>query len=288
MEKLIFTREDQEDRDTFRIILEIMKMQGAIGESQSTDYEDALWYIANLEIHNKKNLPEGDVTQHFDNIIFDFDGVIYDSANVIYKAALIMIQYYKAHHIEIPKSHKDVASSFSSPAIEYFKRFGIDFISPEEAKEFREYYLKVVKPKIEEGAMPDLYPEVNEVLGKIRLAKSRNPNLKVMILSAGRADEVIPNLERLGIKDFFDDIKVDQADKKEGIKGIVGESDPSRTIVIGDLPSDIKDAQAIAGVKTIAVARGTREKERLGYYLPDYLVTNLKELFNLKKYLANK
>jgi phosphoglycolate phosphatase-like HAD superfamily hydrolase len=287
MESVKLTQEDHEDRVQFEEILEIMKLQGVVGETQPEDYADAIWYSNNLEAHNLKDLPEGNIADHFDTIIFDFDGVLYNSAPAIYRAVLLMLQYYKAHHIEIPESHEDVANSFSSPAMNYFRRFGIRFSTPKEAVDFREHYLTVVKPSIEsEFGIPDLHPEVKEVLEEIQLAKAKNPHLKVTVLSAGRVDEVIPNLERLGIRDYFDEIKVDQADKKEAISTIIGSADPSRAIMIGDLPSDIRDAQAITGVKTIAVARGERERERLGHYLPDYIVSDLKELWNLKKYLV--
>lgn len=54
--------------------------------------------------------------------------------------------------------------------------------------------------------------------------------------------------------------------------------------MIGDLPSDIKDAQQIEGVKTIAVARGETERDHLGMFLPDYIVSDLNGLLNLKSY----
>ncbi len=54
--------------------------------------------------------------------------------------------------------------------------------------------------------------------------------------------------------------------------------------MVGDLPSDIKDTQQIEGVKTIAVARGQIEQERLEMYLPDYIVIDLGGILNLESY----
>lgn len=70
MESVRLTQEDHEDRLQFEEILEIMKLQGAVGETQPADYEDAIWYSNNLEAHNVKDLPVGNIADHFDTINF--------------------------------------------------------------------------------------------------------------------------------------------------------------------------------------------------------------------------
>lgn len=69
------------------------------------------------------------------------------------------------------------------------------------------------------------------------------------------------------------------------IKSIVDKNEEAdKVVMVGDLPSDIKDAQKIEGVKTIAVARGDTERQRLGMYLPDYIVADLEGILSLKSY----
>lgn len=287
MEKYIATIEDIEDRKEFSDTLTIMTSQGAIGETQPLDYTDSIWYRENIEEFKKMNFPEGDISEHFEDIIFDFDGVIYNSVKPMYLSAKYMIEKMAGENINISGlSVEDIANSYHSPFNEYYERFGIKLNDPKKAREFYDYYQSIAYPKAKkELGEPELYPESYEILKKLRDAKQKNSNLKIHLVTAGMESYVSKVMSNLGIADMFDRTYFDASDKEKAITEIVSASgNPDRTIMIGDLPSDIKDARKVTGVSTVAVARGKREAGRLGYYLPNYVISDLTELFKLKSY----
>jgi len=278
------TPQDLEDREDFKYLLSIMEKQRAVGITQPLDYVDAMKYRDELEAFKKRETPEGSIVELYDDIIFDFDGVLYDSTYPAYRTTELLLETTGDKNIPIPETVEDLANSFQTPFKDYYKRFRVKLDTVEQIHSLRETYMKIYKQVNAEHHKPaEMYPEVKDVLDKIKEAKKNNPNLKIHIISAGLEPHIKDALIEADILDDFDEIHFDCHDKTEMIQAIRDKSEhPERTVMIGDLPSDIKDAQRVDGVKTIAVARGELERERLGTYLPDYVVRNLKELFALK------
>lgn len=278
------TPQDLEDREDFKYLLSIMERQRVVGVTQPMDYVDAMKYRDSLEEFKKRKTPEGSIVELYDDIIFDFDGVLYDSTYPAYRATELLLEKTIDGKIPIPKSVEDIANSFYAPWKHYYERFGLRFDTPEQIHSFRDMYVEIYKQVNAEHHKPaEMYLEVKDVLDKIKEAKKNNPNLKVHIISAGLEPHIKNALIKAGILGDFDEIHSDCQDKTTMIQSIRDKAtNPERTIMIGDLPSDIKDGQLVEGVKTIAVARGEIEQERLGMYFPDYVVANLTELFNLK------
>lgn len=279
------TTADLKDREDFVYLLSIMERQHATGVTQPMDYKDAMDYKEKLEFFKKQNTLEGPVYTLFDNIIFDFDGVLYDSTYSAYRALELMVEKKGDKSIPFPSSIEEVANSYQAPFQNYYKRFGITFDTPEDIHSFRDTYREVQAQINQEHHRPStLYPEVKAVLDKIKESKKDNPNLKIHIVSAGSEKQVKPVLEAGGILDDFDEIHLECHDKTATIRSIAEKVEIGKTAMVGDLPSDIKDAQLVKGVKPIAVARGAVEKERLGMYLPDYIISDLSDLLNLEAY----
>lgn len=280
------TPQDLEDREDFLYLLSIMEKQKAVGITQLLDYEDAFSYKNRVEAFRKKESLEGSVITLFNDIIFDFDGVLYDSTYSAYRALELMLERKGDRNIPQPLTIEEIANSYQAPFQNYYKRFGISLKTPEEISSFRDTYREVQAQVNSEHHIPaTLYPEVKKVLDVIKEAKKDNPKLKVHIISAGSERQVKGVLLDGGIIDDFDEIHVECHDKTAMIKTIADKAESNEKVVmIGDLPSDIKDAQQVEGVRTIAVARGIVEKERLGMYLPDYVVANLEGILNLSSY----
>lgn len=280
------TEQDLQDREDFRYFLAIMEKQGATGVTQSSDYEDALSYRDIVESFREKKASEGSVTTLFNDVIFDFDGVLYDSTYSIYRALELMLEKEADKNIPFPSTIQEIANTYQAPAQNYYKRFGISLETPEEVVAFRDDYREVMKQVDSEHHTPAaLYPEVKDVLDTIKEAKKENPHLKIHIISAGSEKYIKDVLEKNGITDDFDEIHSECHNKRAMIETIADKSGiRDKTVMIGDLPSDIKDARQVEGVKTIAVARGTIEREHLGMYLPDYVVTDLTGVLHLKSY----
>lgn len=285
-EKPKLTDQDLQDREDFQYLLSIMEKQGAVGVTQPSDYEDAISYRDKLKSFREQKTPEGSITILFDDVIFDFDGVLYDSTYSTYRALELMLEKSADKNIPPPSTISEIANSYQAPFQNYYKRFGISLDTPEDIASFRDAYREVmIQVNNEHHTSADLYPEVRDVLDKIKEAKKENPRLRVHIISAGSERHIKDVLDKHGITDDFDEIHPECHDKRAMIKTIADRAEEKdRTVMIGDLPSDIKDAKQVAGVKTIAVARGNDEHEHLGMYLPDYLVTDLNGVLNLKSH----
>lgn len=299
------TPQDLEDREDFKYLLSIMEKQRAVGITQPVDYKDAISYRDNIETFLKGTSPEGSVATLFDNVIFDFDGVLHDTTYSVYRAVELALEEKGIKNIPTPETIEKIAESYQAPYKDYYKRFGIllktpkeiaDFWNvhyykilcnlintPEEIKSFQKAFRKIQAQVNSEHHTPAaLYPETKAVLDKLREMKKDNPKLKLHVVSAGSKEQVRDLLLAEGIADEFDEIHLESDGKTKMIQSIADKGEKGRTVMIGDLPSDIKDAQLVDGVKTIAVARGEIEQERLGMYLPDYIVPDLNSLFDLK------
>lgn len=285
-EKQKMTDQDLQDLEDFQYLLSIMEKQGNVwGTIQQIDIDDAILRKDRLSSFVEGKTPEGSVTVLFDDIIFDFDGVLYDSSHSFYRAIQIMLERHADKLIQAPDNLAEMANSYQAPYQHYYKRFGISLETPEDRAWFKAEYREAMAQANTEHHIPaDFYPEVKSVLDKIKDAKKENPRLRVHIISAGENEYIKDALYKYGIADDFDEIHGDCHDKQAMIKAIADKGISDKTVMIGDLPSDLKDAQLVQGVKTIAVARGATEYERLGMYLPDYIVTDLNGVLDLKSY----
>jgi phosphoglycolate phosphatase-like HAD superfamily hydrolase/SAM-dependent methyltransferase len=284
-EEFKLTPQDIEDREDFEYFLSIMEKQHSLGATQLVDYKDAAAYRSGVESFMRQKPPEGRVTLLFDDIIFDFDGVLYDSTYAAYRTVELMLQEHSDGKTPVP-TIDEIANSYQPPHAVYYQRFGIPLNTKKEIDAFRDAYVRLYAQVNAEHHTPaTLYPEVKSVLDTIKEAKKENPRMRIHIISAGTEKHVKDVLDQAGIMQDFDQIHWNCSDKTEMIKSIANQAeDRERTAMIGDLPSDIKDAHLIPGVRSIAVARGDVERERLGLYLPDYIASDLNGLLDLKSY----
>ncbi len=280
------TEEDLQDRRDLQQLLSIMERQSAVGITQPTDYADAIFYRDGLKAFQETKIAEGSVALLFDDVIFDFDGVLYDSTYSAYKAVELMLKKRADKNIPVPQTVQEIANVYQAPFQVFYKRFGISLKTPEDMELFKDAYREVARQLDSEHHAPaTLYPEAKAVLDTIKQAKKDNPRLRVHIVSAGAERYIKDVLEKHGIAEDFDQIHAECHNKSAMIQAIADSShSPERTVMIGDLPSDIKDVKHVEGVKSIAVARGAQERARLGMYLPDYIVSDLNELLDLKSY----
>mgnify|MGYP001574211189 CR=1 FL=1 len=268
--------------------LSIMKKQGALGVLQPSDFEDAERYRKNVAAFCEREAAEGSVEDLFDDIIFDFDGVLFDGMYPVNKAVELMIKAKGDQNIPATSAVTldDIAVSFQSPFQKFYRRFGIFLDTPKDIEEFKVAYRKIQSQINAEHHTPaTIFPEVHDVLESLRLAKNDHPHLRVHIISAGSEKHIQHILAEAGITQDFDQIHAECHDKFAMIDAIAQQSSArEKTVMIGDLPSDIKDGQRVSGVKTIAIARNARAQDWLEMYLPDYIVKDLNGLFSLQSF----
>ena len=208
------------------------------------------------------------------NIIFDFNGTIIDDVDLCLQ--LLNESLKRFNHPTISKER--YKSIFRFPIIEYYKLAGFDFESDKEnydqlAVRFQdEYHLKCNDC--------ELYADIKETLD--RYSKDK----RLIILSATLTEELVIQLDHYGITNYFQDIlgidsiyaegKIDVAKSFMALNKL----DPDKTVVIGDTNHDYEVAKEL-NCHSILFSQGHQSREILEKCEPDYVIDNLKELWDI-------
>lgn len=116
------------------------------------------------------------------------------------------------------------------------------------------------------------------------------------IVSHNKKENIIYHLDKNGIKDNFNGIfgtddltalKPDPQALEVAIKDYPISVKRNEFIMIGDMPTDIKAGKE-AGFYTIAIADGISSKEILQKSLPDLLVNDFTDLYNILNHFKSK
>ncbi len=208
-------------------------------------------------------------------LVFDFNGTLIDDLDICLELLNKMLKE-KGHEGNISK--EKYLSIFTFPIIDYYTESGFRFPKddfPSLAKEFDIDY---------RNAFPNLklFSDVKEVLAYFHKKK------RLIVLSATKQDNLEEELKMNGIYDYFDAVI--------GIKDIYGRSkvgeakeyfsktniNPEEMTFIGDTLHDDEVAKEIGG-KSILVARGHQNKERLSSAKDAIILNSLKELETIIK-----
>lgn len=206
--------------------------------------------------------------------VFDASGVLIDDVNAIYTTSNKILEESNIH----PVSFEDFQSRTKIPFWEYYKSFGL---TEDESRatdiHFRKLYPRYLN-------LVKLYPEVVEVL---EMLKSKG--IKMGIVTHLPTFAISQHLDVFGVKDFFDSVVAfeDTDEHKPSAKPLLIalsklNIEPSDSVFVGDMIQDILTGKR-AGVKTVAVIREKnpyQTKEKLLEYKPDYLISNLSEIFS--------
>ena len=206
--------------------------------------------------------------------VFDASGVLIDDVNAIYTTSNKILEESNIN----PVSFEDFQSRTKIPFWEYYKSFGL---TEGESKATDAHFRKLYPQYTD---LVKLYPEVRDVL---EVLKSKG--IKMGIVTHLPAFAISQNLDSFGVRDFFDSIVAfeDTDEHKPSAKPLLIalsklNVEPSNAIFVGDMIQDILTGRR-AGVKTMAVIREKnpyQTKEKLLEYKPDYLISNLSEIFS--------
>ena len=185
--------------------------------------------------------------------IWDFNGTIVDDLEAGLEVQRIML---KERELE-PLSKQRYLATFSFPIRDWYRYLGYDIEKyPGIAKQWSELYL-------EEAKNAPLCPGVERLL-----KGAFGEGIRQMILSAGHMEMLLPELERLGVRNFFEKVYAldnHYADTKRTLalklKGESGES-PEKMLIIGDTTEDLEMARLI-GCDCALIAFGHQSIERL-------------------------
>lgn len=206
--------------------------------------------------------------------IFDASGVLIDDVNAIYTTSNKILEESNIP----PVSFEDFQSRTKIPFWEYYKSFGL---TEGESKATDTHFRKLYPQYTD---LVKLYPEVRDVL---EVLKSKG--IKMGIVTHLPTFAISQNLDSFGVKEFFDSVVAfeDTDEHKPSAKPLLIalsklNVEPSNAIFVGDMIQDILTGRR-AGVKTVAVIREKnpyQTKEKLLEYNPDYIISNLSEIFD--------
>ena len=267
--------------DEVQQLQEVLKRRRADKRPRTIDIQEADEKVDRIKNQPERNInPEArDIEELFDVVLFDWDGVMYDSMENIARYAQEVCR-----HFGKDENVQNFLASYDQPFWDYYERQGIPCKTAEERADIYSLYHDQIRPVLENDPsvkQPAIFPEIIDTLKELRAR-----GLKIGIVSAHKPNEIIDVLTQAGLADAIDFMVGLAHNKAEGIATLCKENgfDPERVLMLGDLPSDLRDGRA-AGVKVGAVARFPEAEDRLGSYDPDYLVGSVgPELFKLKTF----
>lgn len=189
-------------------------------------------------------------------VIFDFNGTILDDVQVGLKAENMCIKKYLKRP---PMDLDEYLHSFTFPIKEYYEKIGFnwnDGYTYEQVGQdwFNNYNSLKSEYKIFDGVIEIL--QRNHELGN-----------KNILLSASSLQELLIQLEELGIKDYFDEVlgidNIYASSKVDIAVNWIKDKNPDDCMFIGDSLHDLQSAQAMKIKNCVLVARGHQAKDVL-------------------------
>lgn len=196
-------------------------------------------------------------------IIFDYDGVIVDSLDVYEKAVILA---FKKNGFNQINSRESFLALFDGNFFESAVKIGIPAEKmPAIIKELEPNLLSLQKDL-------KLFDGIREILSK--LAKKH----KIYIATSNLTNVVKTYLEFQNITDFEEIIGADkETSKVKKIENIKAKYPDSEIFYVGDTKGDMIEGKQ-AGAKTIAVAWGWHDVERLKEGEPDCIAERPSDL----------
>jgi HAD superfamily hydrolase (TIGR01549 family) len=200
-------------------------------------------------------------------IIFDLDGTLSDTV-ILTMGALNRIS--PMFGLEVPPEKK-VREATGYVAHEFYREMFPD--APADV-------LDIAGPLISQGEMEEFESIKEKVLfdGCTEMLKRlKELGITLYIASTGSRDHVNTILSGSGIKDFFDLISCDSADKTEMIKAMIKSRDKSGFVMVGDM---IKDQVAARnnGILSVGACYGYCNRETSDF---DLYIDHPMELFDI-------
>ena len=190
----------------------------------------------------------------YDIIIWDFNGTIIDDLELCREIINRMLQQYQLPLLSKAK-YRNI---FRFPIEQYYNKTGVTAFASFAflAKRFNEEYAAGVKKL-------NCFPDVKEAI--ITLYQN---NIKQLVLSASRKDDLVKQMTELGLKDYFSDLlgisDILASGKEElALKWLHDNNAVNkRILVIGDTEHDFEIAQLLAA-DCLLIARGHVSEKRL-------------------------
>ncbi|MFP7492336.1 pyrophosphatase PpaX [Terribacillus saccharophilus] len=206
-------------------------------------------------------------------LLFDLDGTLIDSNSLIMASYSATLEKYMGRVYE----QEELLPFIGPPLKDVFEN--IDSARAEEMiAAYREHNLE------HHDAYVEAYPYVAETLQQLKQA-----GFKLGIVTTKVRDTAERGLRVCGLGGLFDvvigydDIEHAKPHPEPVLKGLAAlGSEPGEAIMIGDNYHDIESGKS-AGTLTAGVAWSIKGKQSLLAYAPDYMLEDIRDLFEIVK-----
>jgi phosphoglycolate phosphatase len=193
---------------------------------------------------------------NYSHIIWDWNGTLLDDVELCFSCINTLLINRGLPPIKDIYSYRDV---FCFPVIDYYRRVGFDF----DKEPFEINAAEFIALYHSDNSRFHLHESVTDVLSAIK-----NMGISQMILSASEINNLMLQIELLGVEQYFENIigiSNIYAESKLGIaQAYISEHklDVSRIVLIGDTVHDNDVAKAL-GIDCILIANGHQNRQKL-------------------------
>lgn len=191
---------------------------------------------------------------NYTHLVWDFNGTILDDLDVCIRSANALLS---RHGLPILNGAEDYRAAFGFPIEDYYRRLGFDFDKTPYAKlavEWVEIYNRYAKNAT-------LFPSIPTLL-----TRARERGIHQMILSATQLGMLEGQVEKLGIRPFFEYLlgldNIHAYSKTQLAVEWRKENESAKALLIGDTEHDLETARAM-GADCILLCCGHRPEASL-------------------------
>ena len=202
-------------------------------------------------------------------VIFDLDGTLSDSAVLSMEA---FKRIAPEHGLPVPSIDKiRKATGFATPEFYYI-------LFPDHGRDLVKNFGTLVEQE-ELLVLPSLGGKLLFEGCRELLVKLKERGIRLCMASTGDREHVVSVLDITGVAKFFDTVFCARPDKNEMLREIIGGSDKSGCVMVGDMEKDYTAARA-NGIISVGACYGYCRKDFSEF---DHYIYNALDLLEILK-----
>ncbi|MDD2786036.1 MAG: HAD family hydrolase [Patescibacteria group bacterium] len=194
--------------------------------------------------------------------IFDWSGTLMNNFDVHCEVCDLMFK--ELGHESI--SPTEIRRNMTSPYMKFWNKYFPD-LTLERQDELYSKYMQQVSP-------PNIFENVDQVVKALH-----ERGYKLFVVSSDPLTSLAPQVEASNLSPYLEEVIGKDYLKSDTAKKLVDKFllDNERSFFVGDCSGDIEAGKA-AGIKTVGLAWGFEDKNRLAQTNPDYLIDDILEI----------
>lgn len=165
-----------------------------------------------------------------------------------------------------PISPEEIRQNMTSPYMKFWNIYFPDLTREKQDELFKKYYAQVSDASV--------FANVDRVVKSLH-----ETGYKVFIVSSDPYSKLLPQVEASTLSPYLEEVIGEDYLKCDTAKKLVDKFllDTENSFFVGDCSGDIEAGKA-AGIKTVGLAWGFEDKNRLAQSKPDYLIDDILEI----------